>query len=60
MSRIDPTGVRTATLSLPTPQITNCAFGGDAFDELYVAHLHADHVAKVRIGHVGHRLYNLR
>jgi gluconolactonase len=39
---------------------TNCAFGGERFDELYVAHLHADHVAKVTLGHTGHRLFNQR
>lgn len=36
VSRIDPTGVRAATLSLPTPQITNCAFGGAELNKLFV------------------------
>jgi gluconolactonase len=39
---------------------TNCAFGGERYDELYVGHLRADHVAKLAMSHVGHRLYNLR
>jgi sugar lactone lactonase YvrE len=41
-------------------QPTNCAFGGERFDELHIAHLHADHVAKVTLGQAGHRLFNQR
>jgi gluconolactonase len=39
---------------------TNCAFGGPQFDDLYIAHLEADHVAKVHLGHKGHPLYDRR
>lgn len=42
------------------PSPTNCAFGGERFDELYIAHLHADHVARIAVGHIGHPLYNQR
>jgi gluconolactonase len=43
---------------LPFP--TNCAFGGDAFQELYVASMHADHLAVVRLEQPGHPLLNRR
>jgi gluconolactonase len=49
----DPSGT---TIARPT----NCAFGGDGHDELYVAHMHADHVARLPAGSVGHPVYNLR
>ena len=39
---------------------TNCAFGGPNFDDLYIAHLEADHVAKVHLGRKGHQLYDRR
>ena len=39
---------------------TNCAFGGPNFDDLYIAHLEADHVAKVHLGRKGHPLYDRR
>src|SRR2546422_1873774 len=39
---------------------TNCAFGGPNFDDLFIAHIEADHVAKVHLGHRGHPLYDRR
>jgi gluconolactonase len=39
---------------------TNCAFGGPHFDDLYIAHLEADHIAKAHLGHKGHPLYDRR
>ena len=49
----DPDGTR-------TKGPTNCAFGGPNFDDLYIAHLEADHVAKVHLGRKGHPLYDRR
>jgi sugar lactone lactonase YvrE len=43
-------------LDLPT----NCAFGGPDFDQLYVGHVIADHIAQVPYGQKGHPLFNLR
>lgn len=39
---------------------TNCAFGGPAFDELYVACYGLRHIARLRTGHVGRPLRHLR
>ena len=39
---------------------TNCAFGGPQFEDLYIAHLEADHIAKVDLGRKGHPLYDRR
>ena len=49
----DPSGSK---LDLPT----NCAFGGSTFDDLYVGHVIADHIAKIPYGRQGHRLFHLR
>jgi sugar lactone lactonase YvrE len=43
-------------LDLPT----NCAFGGPNSDELFIGHVIADHVARVRYGRTGHRLFHQR
>lgn len=61
---VDPTG-RVSTLiddpdGTKTKGPTNCAFGGPNFDDLYIAHLEADHVAKVHLGRKGHPLYDRR
>ena len=39
---------------------TNCAFGGPNFDDLFMAHIEADRVSKVHVGHRGHLLYDRR
>jgi len=39
---------------------TNYAFGGPQFTDLYLAHLEADHIAKVNLGRKGHPLYDRR
>ncbi|HEV8711983.1 MAG TPA: SMP-30/gluconolactonase/LRE family protein [Candidatus Binatia bacterium] len=61
---LDPTGKLSVLLDDPdgkkTQGPTNCAFGGPQFDDLYIAHLEADHVAKVHLGHKGHPLYDRR
>lgn len=61
---LDPAGKLSVLLDDPegktTKQPTNCAFGGPGFDDLYLAHLEADHVAKVHLGHKGHPLYDRR
>jgi len=49
----DPAGKR-------TKGPTNCAFGGPNFADLYIAHLEADHIAKVHLGKPGHPLYDRR
>ena len=49
----DPEGAK-------TQHPTNCAFGGPNFDDLYIAHLEADHIAKVHLGRKGHPLYDRR
>jgi gluconolactonase len=61
---LDPAG-RLATLlddgegkTLLAP--TNCAFGGLNFDDLFIAHLEADRVSKLDLGHKGHPLYDRR
>lgn len=41
-------------------QATNCAFGGDGFDELYVANLGANHISKLDIGVKGQPLLHQR
>lgn len=43
-----------------TQHPTNCAFGGPQFDDLYIAHLEADHIAMVHLGRKGHPLYDRR
>ena len=61
---VDPKGKLSVLLDDPegkkTKGPTNCAFGGSRFDDLYIAHLEADHVAKVHLGHRGHPLYDRR
>ncbi len=61
---LDPTGKLSVLLDDPegktTKRPTNCAFGGPQFDDLYLAHLEADHVAKVHLGRKGHPLYDRR
>ena len=61
---LDPTGKLSVLLDDPegkkTKAPTNCAFGGPQFDDLYLAHLEADHVAKVHLGRKGHPLYDRR
>jgi sugar lactone lactonase YvrE len=49
----DPDG---KTLLAPT----NCAFGGSNFDDLYIAHIEADRVSKLHLGHKGHPLNDRR
>jgi gluconolactonase len=39
---------------------TNCAFGGSNFDDLFIAHIEADRVSKLHLGHKGHPLYDRR
>ncbi len=39
---------------------TNCAFGGPNFDDLFIAHIEADRVSKLHLGHKGHPLYDRR
>lgn len=43
---------------LPFP--TNCAFGGPGFQDLYIASMHADHLATIWHDRPGHPLYNRR
>ena len=61
---VDPTGKVSTLIDDPdgtkTKGPTNCAFGGPNFDDLYIAHLEADHVAKVHLGRKGHPLYDRR
>jgi len=61
---LDPRGKLSVLLDDPegkkTHMPTNCAFGGPQFDELYIAHLEVDHVAKVSLGRKGHPLYDRR
>jgi gluconolactonase len=61
---LDPQGKLSILLDDPegkkTQGPTNCAFGGPRFDDLYIAHLEADHIAKVHIGRKGHQLYDQR
>jgi sugar lactone lactonase YvrE len=61
---LDPGGKLSVLLDDPegkkTKGPTNCAFGGSQFDDLYIAHLEADHVAKVHLGRKGHPLYDRR
>lgn len=61
---LDPAGRLSILLDDPegkkTKQPTNCAFGGPQFEDLYLAHLEADHVAKVYLGRKGHPLYDRR
>jgi gluconolactonase len=47
---------RATKLDLPT----NCAFGGATFDDLYVGHVLADHLARFSYGTKGHPLYHQR
>ena len=49
----DPEGTK-------TKGSTNCVFGGPRFTELYLAHLEADHIAKIELGRKGHPLYDRR
>lgn len=61
---VDPSGKVSTLIDDPdgtkTKGPTNCAFGGPNFDDLYIAHLEADHVAKVHLGRKGHPLYDRR
>ncbi|MGE0827450.1 MAG: SMP-30/gluconolactonase/LRE family protein [Candidatus Binatia bacterium] len=61
---LDPQGTLSMLLDDPegkkTQGPTNCAFGGPQFDDLFIAHLEADHVAKVALGRRGHPLYDRR
>jgi sugar lactone lactonase YvrE len=61
---VDPRGAQETLVDDPDATVldlpTNCAFGGEDFDELYVGHVIADHVARVPYPRPGHRLYHLR
>ncbi|MGE0682147.1 MAG: SMP-30/gluconolactonase/LRE family protein [Candidatus Binatia bacterium] len=61
---LDPNGKLSILLDDPegkkTQGPTNCAFGGPHFEDLYLAHLEADHIAKVTLGRKGHPLYDRR
>ena len=61
---LDPQGKLSILLDDPdgkkTQGPTNCAFGGPQFEDLYIAHLEADHVAQIALGRKGHRLYDQR
>jgi len=61
---LDPNGKLSVLLDDPegkkTQGPTNCAFGGAGFDDLYIAHLEADHIAKLHLGRKGHPLYDRR
>jgi gluconolactonase len=61
---LDPKGRLSMLLDDPegkkTQGPTNCAFGGPQFEDLYIAHLEADHIAKVALGRKGHPLYDRR
>jgi gluconolactonase len=61
---LDPNGKLSILLDDPegkkTQGPTNCAFGGPQFEDLYIAHLEADHIAKVDLGRKGHPLYDRR
>jgi len=61
---LDPNGKLSVLLDDPegkkTKGPTNCAFGGPQFADLYLAHLEADHIAKVNLGRKGHPLYDRR
>jgi gluconolactonase len=39
---------------------TNCAFGGPALQDLFIANLEADHFSRVRTSFTGHPLYHQR
>jgi gluconolactonase len=41
-------------------QATNCAFGGDNFDQMFVANLGAGHISKLDIGVKGQKLFHQR
>jgi len=49
----DPHGTK---IAMPS----NCAFGGPAFDQLYVTSLKGDHLARVNLGRRGHPLFHAR
>ncbi len=61
---LEPTGTMSTLLDDPegkkTKGPTNCAFGGPQFTDLYIAHLEADHIAKIGLGRKGHPLYDRR
>lgn len=61
---LDPNGKLAILLDDPegkkTQGPTNCAFGGAGFDDLYIAHLEADHIARLHLGRKGHPLYDRR
>ncbi len=61
---VDPSGAQETLVDDPEGTVldlpTNCAFGGPGFDQLYVGHVIADHVALVPYPRPGHRLYHLR
>jgi len=61
---LEPSGELTTLLEDPdgTKIVgnSNCAFGGPRFDDLYVTSFQADHVARVKLGRPGHRLYHCR
>jgi sugar lactone lactonase YvrE len=61
---LDPNGKLSLLLDDPegtkTKGPTNCAFGGPQFTDLYLAHLEADHIARVELGRKGHPLYDRR
>lgn len=61
---LDPNGKLSVLIDDPegkkTKGPTNCAFGGPQFEDLYIAHLEADHVAQVHLGRKGHPLYDRR
>jgi sugar lactone lactonase YvrE len=61
---VDPTGKVSALVDDPEGKTllapTNCAFGGPNFDDLFIAHIEADRVSKLHLGHQGHPLYDRR
>lgn len=61
---LDPTGTVSTLLDDPegkkTRGPTNYAFGGSQFTDLNIAHLEADHIAKIGLGRRGHPLYDQR
>jgi len=61
---IDPDG--TVSMLVDDPEKdwmgrpSNCAFGGDANDELFIGQIGADFVGRLPLGRKGHVLFNLR
>jgi gluconolactonase len=61
---VDPDGHVSTLLDDPEQTVldhpTNCAFGGPAFDDLYIASIRADTMLRVHLGQTGHPLYDRR